>query len=103
MHVWLVFRMEDWKLIQGSAGRWNDWYPVPGEQGDATPVPEEHGSGPDNYQLFNIKGRLTPACFCPSLISLVITVDVKHRVCLLAYLLTYLLVSVAFVQCSGAV
>ena len=63
MHVWLVFRMEDWKLIQGSAGSWNDWYPAPGEQGDATPVPGEQGLGPDDYQLFNIKGRLTLAFF----------------------------------------
>ena len=61
LHVWLVFRMGDWKLIQGSAGRWNDWYPVPGEQGDETPVPEEQGLGPDDYQLFNIKGRLALA------------------------------------------
>ena len=49
--------MGDWKLIQGSAGRWNDWYPVPGEHGEVAAVAEEQRPGPDDYQLVNIKGR----------------------------------------------
>ena len=58
MYTGWIFRVGVWKLIQGSAGRWNDWYPVPGEGGEEELRSDQQRLGPDDHQLFNIKGSL---------------------------------------------
>ena len=56
--LYLTHRDGDWKLIQGSPGTYNGWYPVPGVDKDAGD--EDHSQpGPEDFQLFNIKGMLT--------------------------------------------
>nr|KAG5695414.1 hypothetical protein BaRGS_033539 [Batillaria attramentaria] len=49
--------MGDWKLIQGSAGQWNDWYPVPSIDNDyhVTPDDESMQPTPAEFQLYNIR------------------------------------------------
>ncbi|XP_025086971.1 arylsulfatase B-like [Pomacea canaliculata] len=50
-----AIRNGDWKLIQGSPGTWNDWYPVPGVDSDDSVTPDYTKFAPDDYQLYNIK------------------------------------------------
>ncbi|KAK7481483.1 hypothetical protein BaRGS_00027245 [Batillaria attramentaria] len=52
-----AIRMGDWKLIQGSAGQWNDWYPVPSIDNDyhVTPDDESMQPTPAEFQLYNIR------------------------------------------------
>lgn len=55
---WLsIQRNGDWKLIQGSPGTWNGWYPVPGVDSDDSVTPDYTKFAPDDYQLYNIKGE----------------------------------------------
>ena len=49
----LVFcRVGNYKLIEGFAGLYNGWYPVPTSENDATV--EGDAEGPDYYQLYDV-------------------------------------------------
>ncbi|KAK7486354.1 hypothetical protein BaRGS_00022402 [Batillaria attramentaria] len=51
-----AIRDGDWKLIKGSPGNWNDWYPVPGvDDQEYQSGSDADDLGPNDYQLFNIK------------------------------------------------
>lgn len=45
--------MGDFKLIEGFAGAYNDWYPVPETEEDAK-IDEPKV---DYYQLYNLRGK----------------------------------------------
>ena len=49
--------MGDWKLIQGSPGDWNGWYPAPGDGREVERGHEADALAPEDYLLFNVKGK----------------------------------------------